>query len=111
MYSDISKRTSDFSLPNKNSARRRATSVLPTPVGPRNRKQPTGRPGALSPARLRRIARDDSGAGVVELQTLANDAQIFFFFAFFLGIEARLLEFVIGDGGFHAVGRSEEHTS
>ncbi len=50
------------------------------------------------------LARDDSGAGVVELQTLANDAQIFFFFAFFLGIEARLLEFVIGDGGFHAVG-------
>ena len=57
MNSDMSKRTSDFSLPNRNSASRRATSVLPTPVGPRNRKHPTGRPGAFSPARLRRMAR------------------------------------------------------
>ena len=34
MNSDMSKRISDFSLPNRNSARARATSVLPTPVGP-----------------------------------------------------------------------------
>src|SRR5438132_2655408 len=54
MYSDMSKRTKDFSLPKRNSAKRRATSVLPTPVGPRNRKHPTGRPGALRPARLDR---------------------------------------------------------
>src|SRR5260221_3964762 len=53
----MSKRTSDFSDPNKNSARRRATSVLPTPVGPRKKKQPTGRRGDLRPARLRRMAR------------------------------------------------------
>src|SRR5437899_4077358 len=50
-------RTSDFSEPNKSSASRRATSVLPTRVGPRKKKQPTGRKGDLSPARLRRIAR------------------------------------------------------
>lgn len=55
--SDMSKRTKDFSEPNRNSASRRATSVFPTPVGPRNRKQPTGRAGDLSPARLRRMAR------------------------------------------------------
>src|SRR5204863_476894 len=48
---------SDFSLPNRNSARARATSVLPTPVGPRNRNEPAGRLGDLRPARERRIAR------------------------------------------------------
>ena len=37
-----------------------------------------------------------------------NCAQIFLFLALFLGIEARLLEFVIGDGRFHAV-RDEFH--
>ncbi len=58
MYSDMSKRTSARSLPNRNAARERATSVLPTPVGPRNRKLPTGRFGFLSPARVRRMARD-----------------------------------------------------
>ena len=34
----------------------RASSVLPTPVGPRKRKLPTGRFGSPSPARERRIA-------------------------------------------------------
>src|SRR5947208_15781129 len=57
MNSDMSKRTSDFSEPNKNSAKRLATSVFPTPVGPRKKKQPTGRKGDLRPARLRRMAR------------------------------------------------------
>src|SRR5229473_2681598 len=57
MNSDMSKRTSDFSDPKRNSARRRATSVLPTPVGPRKKKQPTGRNGDFRPARLRRMAR------------------------------------------------------
>ena len=57
MYSDMSKRSRLRSLPNRNSARPRATSVLPTPVGPRNRNEPTGRFGFLSPARVRRIAR------------------------------------------------------
>ena len=39
-----------------NSASARASSVLPTPVGPRNRNVPIGRSGSLSPARERRSA-------------------------------------------------------
>src|SRR5579885_1028614 len=57
MNSDISKRISDFSLPKRNSASARATSVLPTPVGPRKRNEPAGRLGDLRPARERRMAR------------------------------------------------------
>src|SRR2546429_676286 len=45
MYSDMSMRTIACSESNMNSARARASSVLPTPVGPRNRKEPLG--GAL----------------------------------------------------------------
>ena len=41
---------------NMNSASARASSVLPTPVGPRNRNVPIGRSGSLSPARERRSA-------------------------------------------------------
>ena len=47
----------DRSLANRNCANDRATSVLPTPVGPKNRKEPTGRKGFLSPARERLMAR------------------------------------------------------
>ena len=57
MYSDMSKRTSALSLPKRKAASERATSVFPTPVGPRNMKEPTGRFGFLSPARVRRMAR------------------------------------------------------
>ena len=57
MNSDMSKRISDFSDPKRNSASRLATSVFPTPVGPRKKKQPTGRNGDFKPARLRRMAR------------------------------------------------------
>ena len=39
-----------------NSASARASSVLPTPVGPRNRNVPIGRSGSLRPARERRSA-------------------------------------------------------
>jgi hypothetical protein len=35
---------------------RLASSVLPTPVGPRNRNEPIGRLGSLRPARARRTA-------------------------------------------------------
>ena len=35
----------------------RHSSVLPTPVGPRKRKLPTGRAGSFRPTRLRRMAR------------------------------------------------------
>ena len=57
MNSLISKRISALSEPNKYSAIERATSVLPTPVGPRKRNEPTGRHGFFNPARDRRIAR------------------------------------------------------
>ena len=40
--SDISNRTKAFSLPNKCLARDLASSVLPTPVGPNNKKEPIG---------------------------------------------------------------------
>ena len=49
-------RTRFFSLSNRASARALASSVLPTPVGPRNRKEPMGRSGSAMPARERRIA-------------------------------------------------------
>src|SRR6266852_222035 len=99
MNSDISKRTSDFSEPNRNSARRRATSVLPTPVGPRKKKQPTGRAGFFNV-----LAGDDAGGSVVQLVAFAEAAKIFLFLAFFFGIEAGFFEFVRGDGAFHAMG-------
>ena len=57
MNSDMSKRIIARSLPNRNCASDRATSVLPTPVGPRNRNEPTGRSGFFKPARERRMAR------------------------------------------------------
>src|SRR6266567_1686915 len=54
------------------------------------------------------FARHDARGGVIQLETFAQSAQVFFFLAFFLGIETRLLEFVIGDGRFHAM-RNEFH--
>ena len=56
MYSDMSMRTIASWLSNMNSASARASSVLPTPVGPRNRKVPIGRSGSCRPARERRSA-------------------------------------------------------
>src|SRR5215212_3778465 len=56
MYSDMSMRTMASSSPKRNSASVRASSVLPTPDGPRNTKEPVGRFGSLRPARDRRIA-------------------------------------------------------
>ena len=56
MYSDMSMRTMAFSESNRYSASVLASSVLPTPVGPRNKKLPMGRFGSDSPARLRRMA-------------------------------------------------------
>ena len=57
MYSDMSTRISAFSSPNRYSASARASSVLPTPVGPRKTNEPTGRLASLRPARERRMAR------------------------------------------------------
>ena len=59
MYSDMSIRTIASAESNMNSASARASSVLPTPVGPRNRNVPIGRSGSCSPARERRSALDD----------------------------------------------------
>ncbi len=56
MYSLMSIWISASSSPNMNSARALASSVLPTPVGPANTKQPVGRLGSFSPLRLRRTA-------------------------------------------------------
>src|SRR2546429_485031 len=58
MYSDMSMRTVASEESNMNSASARASSVLPTPVGPRNRKLPIGRSGSDRPARERRSAAD-----------------------------------------------------
>ena len=52
----MSRRLSASSDPNRNSASARASSVFPTPVGPRKMNTPTGRRGSLMPARARRTA-------------------------------------------------------
>ena len=49
-------RTMASSVSNRNAANDLVNSVLPTPVGPRNRNEPLGREGSESPARERRIA-------------------------------------------------------
>ena len=52
----MSMRIMAFSSSNMNSASARASSVLPTPVGPRKMKLPMGRLGSCRPARARRRA-------------------------------------------------------
>src|SRR5438132_959594 len=52
----MSRRTIARSSLNMNSARARASSVLPTPVGPRNTNEPIGRFGSCRPVRARRNA-------------------------------------------------------
>ena len=49
-------RTIAFSSSNRNSASARASSVLPTPVGPRKMNEPIGRFGSFSPLRARTTA-------------------------------------------------------
>src|SRR5690625_8007874 len=48
----------ESSSPKRNSDSALASSVLPTPVGPAKMNEPDGRFGSLSPARVRRIARE-----------------------------------------------------
>ena len=55
-YSDMSTRIIFFSSPNRNSATAFASSVLPTPVGPEKRNEPTGFSGCPSPERAILIA-------------------------------------------------------
>ena len=56
MYSDMSRRTIAASSSNRNSASALASSVLPTPVGPRKMNDPIGRPGSPQ-ARARALDR------------------------------------------------------
>src|SRR6266446_4690934 len=56
MYSLMSMRIISFSSSKRNSASARASSVFPTPVGPRKINEPMGRLVSESPARLRRTA-------------------------------------------------------
>ncbi len=56
MNSDMSMRTMASSVSNRKLASDLHSSVLPTPVGPRNRKEPLGRLGSAKPARERRTA-------------------------------------------------------
>ena len=58
MNSLMSMRTIASVESNRNSASALHSSVLPTPVGPRNRNEPFGRFGSDKPARERRIASD-----------------------------------------------------
>ena len=60
MYSDMSIRTSESSSPKSTSETARASSVFPTPVGPRKIKEPIGRLGSFRPVRDRRM--EDGGA-------------------------------------------------
>src|ERR687890_267737 len=68
MYSDMSMRCIACSSSNMNSASARASSVLPTPVGPRKRNVPIGRLGSLSPARERALVGLLEQRGVLDLQ-------------------------------------------
>ena len=56
MYSDMSRRTIAVSSSNRKAASALVSSVLPTPVGPRNMNEPIGRFGSCRPARARRTA-------------------------------------------------------
>ncbi|MCY1174508.1 hypothetical protein D9M73_147140 [compost metagenome] len=56
MNSDMSIRTIASSVSKRNSANALHSSVLPTPVGPRNMNEPLGRFGSDKPARERRTA-------------------------------------------------------
>src|SRR5438105_2676142 len=75
MNSLMSKRISDFSLPNRKCASVRATSVLPTSVGPRNRNDPIGREGDFSPASERYDGLDGQEA-VRKVELRIRDREI-----------------------------------
>src|SRR5690606_39782983 len=57
-YTTLFRSTMASELSNRNSASALHSSVLPTPVGPRNRNEPIGRFGSDRPARERRTASD-----------------------------------------------------
>ena len=49
------------------------------------------------------LAANNAGSGIVEVILVAQGAQVFALLAFLVGVEARLLEFVVGNGRVHAV--------
>jgi len=57
MYSDMSKRTRLFSLPNRKPASARATSVFAHAGGAQEQERPSRPVGRFQPARERRMAR------------------------------------------------------
>ena len=72
MYSPMSMRTMCVSSSNRNSASARASSVLPTPVGPRKMNEPIGRFGSCRPG-----ARAAHGVGDgLDGLLLADDALV-----------------------------------
>src|SRR4030095_3125929 len=78
MYSDMSTRIIARSSSKRNSASARASSVLPTPVGPRERNEPMGRvgggaAGAVGSGETGPRAPDRVGHGAERL-VLADDA-------------------------------------
>src|SRR5207249_167669 len=62
MYSLMSIRIRASSSSNRKAASARASSVFPTPVGPRKMNEPIGRLGSRRPTRLRRTARDTAAS-------------------------------------------------
>src|SRR5215207_3965698 len=71
MYSDMSIRTIASSSPNRNSASVLASSVFPTPEGPRKMNEPVGRLGSLRPARAADCLRDG-----LDRRLLTDDALV-----------------------------------
>src|SRR5208282_545833 len=49
------------------------------------------------------LPANDAGGGFIEVVFFAKAAQVLAFLAFFVGVEARLLELVVRDGVLHAV--------
>ncbi len=71
-------RMSAWSSSNRNSASAFVSSVLPTPVGPRNIKEPMGRLGSCSPARARLTAVETAlTASVWPITRLPSASSIF----------------------------------
>ena len=65
MYSDMSMRTIALVSSKRKPASARASSVLPTPVGPRKTNEPIGRLGSDSPVLRRRMAFGHGGHRLV----------------------------------------------
>src|SRR5262249_10264212 len=87
MNSDISKRTSDFSDPNKNSAKRRATSLFPHASGAQEKEAANGTHGRLESGAAAANGASERGNGFVladdALVQLRLDAQEFLLLVFF----------------------------